>query len=443
MGNQVAVIGFGYVGSCVGAVLASKRYDVVGIDTRREVVEAINRGEVHIHEPGLGDLVRQCVADGHLRASHDLALAADADVVIVTVGTPLGDGEPDTTQVETACRDLAEHLRPGQLVMLKSTVPPFTTERVVQPILEEVSGLTAGVDFDLAFCPERLAEGRALHELQILPVVVGGVSRQSTDRAAAFWEESLGLETIRVANARTAELSKLADNWWIDLSIAMGNELALLSEKLDIDALEVIAAANSLPKGAHNVNILLPSVGVGGSCLTKDPWFVDHLARLNGVQLRLPAAGRHVNDEMPDHTFRLVEDGLVARGKQLADSTVAVLGIAFKNNTDDTRFTPAKRVVDLLAASGCKLRVFDPLVPTDTIVDLTGIPPSSGIEEALAGVDAVAFLAGHDDFRRLTLDDLLAHVAPDCVVVDGRMYFSRPQIEAFEAAGLTFRGIGR
>lgn len=443
MSVRVAVVGFGYVGSCVGAVLASKAYDVVGIDTRASIVEGINRGEVGLHEPGLGDLVRQGVADGHLSATHDMAAAADADVVIVTVGTPLGDGSPDTSQVEAACRDLAGHLRPGQLVMLKSTVPPYTTERVVGPILEAGSGLVAGVDFFLAFCPERLAEGRALHELQELPVVVGGVDDESTRRAAEFWTDALGLETIPVANARTAELSKLADNWWIDLSIAMGNELALLSERLDVDALEVIAAANSLPKGAHNVNILLPSVGVGGSCLTKDPWFVDHMAKDHGITLRLPAAGRMVNDAMPGHTVDRIEGALADAGLALAGATVAVLGLSFKNNTGDTRFTPAKPVVERLEASGCDLRVYDPLVTDADRAEITDLPAAADLESAITGAQCVAFLTGHDEFRRLSITDLAALTAPGCVIADGRMYFSRAQIRAMTDAGLRFVGIGR
>lgn len=443
MSARVAVVGFGYVGSCVGAVLASKRYDVVAIDRRRDLVDGINRGEVGIHEPGLGDMVRWTVADGHLRATTSMESVVDSDVVIVTVGTPLGDGRPDTSQVEAACADLAPLLRPGQLVVLKSTVPPFTTERVVAPILEEGSGLVAGRDFHLAFCPERLAEGRALHELQELPVVVGGVDAESTARAAAFWEDALGLETIRVADAKTAELSKLADNWWIDLSIAMGNELALLCERLGVDALEVIAAANSLPKGAHHVNILLPSVGVGGSCLTKDPWFVDHLASDHGLTLHLPATGRRVNDGMPDHTVDLIEAGLTEAGLSLAEASVAVLGIAFKNNTGDTRFTPVGPVLARLEASGCDLRVFDPLVSREDLDELTSVVPAPDVDAALQGANCVAFLAGHDDFRRLELEDLEGTVAPGCVIVDGRMYFSRDQIQAFEDAGFVFVGIGR
>lgn len=442
MSVRVAVVGFGYVGACVGAVLAGKKYDVVGIDTRTEVVNAINRGEASINEPGLGDLVRQSVADGHLRATTDIAEVEQAEVILVTVGTPMVGDAPDTTQVEAACKELSRHIRAGQLVILKSTVPPFTTERTVKPILES-TGLKAGTDFFLAFCPERLAEGRALHELQILPVVVGGVGEKSTERAAAFWEEALGLETIRVANARTAEMSKLADNLWIDLSIAIGNELALLSDRIDIDVLEVIAAANSLPKGRHHVNILLPSVGVGGSCLTKDPWFVDHMAREHGLTLSLPATGRQVNEAMPANSVAMIVEELEAIGKKLADATVAVLGLAFKDNTGDVRLTPTKPVVDLLEESGCDLRVIDPLVSEEDFASLTSVPPSKSVEDAIDGADCVAFLTGHDDFRRLTVDDIVQAVAPGGIVFDGRMYFSRAQIEEFEEAGLRYRGIGR
>lgn len=441
MSVGVSVVGFGYVGSSVGAVLAEKRYQVTGIDTRAEIVEGINRGEVTINEPGLGDLVKQSVADGHLSATTDISAVADSDVIIVTVGTPMADFEPDTSQVAAACRDIAKHLRAGHLVILKSTVPPFTTEQMVLPILES-SGLRVGKDFFLAFCPERLAEGRALRELQLLPIVVGGVDPASTQKAGEFWEEALGLPTIRVANARTAELSKLADNLWIDVNIALGNELALLSEKLDIDVLEVLDAANSLPKGRHHVNILLPSVGVGGSCLTKDPWFVDHMAKSNAVSLSLPATGRQINDSMPGHTVRLIDEGLESVGKSLSDSTVAVLGLSFKDNTGDVRLTPTAPVVNMLEESGCDLRVFDPLVTDEDIKTITDIAPAKNLSSALSGADCVAFLTGHDDFKRLTVEEL-SEAAPGAVVVDGRMYFSRHQIEELTSAGLTYRGIGR
>lgn len=443
MSAHVAIVGFGYVGSCVGAVLAAKRYQVTGIDTSKLVVDSINGGEPAINEPGLGDLVARSVASGHLAATLSFDAVKEAKVVIITVGTPMdATGEPDTTQVEAAFRQVSQHLQPGQLIILKSTVPPGTTEDIALPILEE-SGLKGGLDFHLAFCPERLAEGRALRELQVLPVVVGGIDDASTALAAEFWETALGLETVRVANARTAELSKLADNWWIDLSIAMGNELAQLSAKLGVDVLEVIEAANSLPKGRHHVNILMPSMGVGGSCLTKDPWFVHHMAEEQGLSLKLPAAGRSINDSMPGYTYELIESGLSDVGKNISSSKVAVLGLSFKDNTGDVRLTPTREVLELLEGSGADVAVYDPWVAGDEIGSVTSLTPAASIDEALNKADCVAFLTGHDDFRRLSVEEISGLVAQECVIVDGRMYFARSQIEEFTSRGLVYKGIGR
>lgn len=441
--RRVVIVGFGYIGSCVGAVLADKRYQVVGIDSRQDLVDLIERGLVSVNEPGLGDLVRSGVADGRLTATTDFGEVSEADVVIITVGTPLGpDFDPDMSQLEAACSAVAEHLQQGQIVILKSTVPPHATEQIVAPILEK-SGLTAGKDFYLAFCPERLAEGRALHEFLTLPVVVGGINEESTRLAAAFWREALDVPIIEVSNARTAELSKLADNLWIDLSIAMANELALLSERLDVDVLEVIEAANSLPKGQHNVNILLPSMGVGGSCLTKDPWFVHHLGQQMGLDLKTPVVSRTVNDAMPRYTFDLIERELAAAGKNMETSTVAVLGISFKSNTGDLRFTPTKTTLDLLEKSGCYLRVCDPWVDPSEAMEVSPVPLTATIQEAIEGADCVAFLTGHEDFKRLELEEIAEQAAKGCVILDGRMFFSRDQIRRMGELGLRYRGIGR
>lgn len=443
MSQRVAVVGFGYIGACIGAVLAEKRYQVVGIDPRTSVVEAVRRGEIEVAEPGLGDMVRETVAQGLLEATTSFDVIATCDIVIITVGTPLGpEDKADTSQVLAACRSVADFIQRDQLVMLKSTVPPGTTEDLARPILES-SGLQAGQDFFLAFCPERLAEGRALHELQVLPVVVGGVDESSTERAASFWEDALSVQTIRVGSARAAELSKLADNLWIDVSIGVGNELAKLSQRLDVDVLEVIEAANSLPKGAHNVNILLPSVGVGGSCLTKDPWFVQQLGRSFGLELELPKASRTVNEGMPAYTYELIESELEAEGIAIEDATIAVLGVAFKNNTGDTRFSPVRELLQRLEKSGCELRIHDPLVTVQAIQDMVNVESSPTVAEAIRGADCVAFTTGHDAFRRVTVEELAAAVNPGCLVLDGRMYFDRPHIAEMRAAGLRYRGIGR
>jgi UDP-N-acetyl-D-mannosaminuronic acid dehydrogenase len=185
------------------------------------------------------------------------------------MGTPVhDDGSLADEQLRAACLSLSQHIRKGQLVVPKSTVPPGTTRDVVRPLLQR-GGLTAGVDFALAFAPERLAEGIALADLRTFPIVVGGLDERSTRAAAEFWRRALGVRLIQQDSLESAEIVKLADNWWIDLNIALANELAKFCALFEVDVLDVIEAANSIPKGNGNVNILLPSVGVGGSCLTR------------------------------------------------------------------------------------------------------------------------------------------------------------------------------
>ena len=284
--SGIAVVGFGYIGTVIGAVLADRGWPVTGIDVRQNVVDEINQGsDQRALSPGLTSSWPTTSRVGRLRATTDFDAIADNDFVIVTVGTPLG---PDYRahrrrhRGSGPCRRKA--LRPGHLVTLKSTVPPDTTQTLVQPILEEISGLRAGVDFGLAFCPERLAEGQAIRELTSIPVVVGAVDERSARACSTLWRHALGVESIVVDDPRTAEMVKLADNLWIDLNIAMANELAKVCDRLDMDVLQVIDAANSMPKGNHNVNILMPSMGVGGYCLTKDPWFVNHLGESLGLE---------------------------------------------------------------------------------------------------------------------------------------------------------------
>jgi UDP-N-acetyl-D-mannosaminuronic acid dehydrogenase len=403
-------------------------------------VAEINRGRTSVREPGLAELIATNVGAGRLSATTDFAAVADNDLVIVTVGTPLGaDFEPIVDDIEAASKSVAANLREGHLVVLKSTVPPDTTERLVLPILES-SGLKAGGDFGLAFCPERLAEGRAIRDLTTIPVVVGGIDERSARACSLLWEHALGVDSIVVDDPRTAEMTKLADNLWIDLNVALANELAKVCDRLDMDVLQVIDAANTLPKVNYNVNILMPSMGVGGYCLTKDPWFVQHLGEGLGLDLSTPRTSRQVNDTMPAYTFGLVEELLQRQGKNLRDSRVAVLGIAFKNNTGDCRLTPTKYTVALLEQSGCELVIHDPWVTDEEARTVTSVPLTPDMEQAVEGADALVFLTGHSQFREFPLRRLAELTADSCIFLDGRNSFDPKQVRA---AGLTYKGIGR
>jgi dTDP-alpha-D-glucose dehydrogenase len=441
MRSGIAVVGFGYIGTVIGAVLADRGWPVTGIDVRQNVVDEINLGKTTVPEPGLTELVARNVQVGRLGATTDFGAIADNDFVIVTVGTPLGpDYEPIVDDIKAAARAVGEHLRRGHLVILKSTVPPDTTEKLVQPILEETSGLRAGVDFGLAFCPERLAEGQAIHELTSIPVVVGAVDERSARACTTLWRHALGVDSVVVDRPRTAEMVKLADNLWVDLNVALANELAKVCDRLGIDALQVIEAANTMPKGGSPANILRPSMGVGGYCLTKDPWFVDHLGKSVGLELEIPRTSRTVNDTMPAYTYGLLKQLLADQGKTIGSSRIAVLGIAFKNNTGDCRLTPTKYVVALLEESGCELSIHDPWVPAEEALAVTTIPLTANIESAVKDADAVVVLAGHRDFHQIPLVRLADLTAANCVFLDGRNSFDPA---AVRAAGFVYKGIGR
>jgi UDP-N-acetyl-D-mannosaminuronic acid dehydrogenase len=441
MRSGIAVVGFGYIGTVIGAVLADRGWPVTGIDVRQSVVDEINLGKTTVPEPGLNELVSNNVRVGRLRATTDFGALAENDFIIVTVGTPLGpDYEPIVDDIKAAARAVGEHLRAGHLVILKSTVPPDTTEKLFLPILEETSGLRAGVDFGLAFCPERLAEGQAIRELLSIPIVVGAVDERSARACSTLWRHALGLESIVVEDPRTAEMVKLADNLWIDLNVALANELAKVCDRLDMDVLQVIAAANSMPKGGHNVNILMPSMGVGGYCLTKDPWFVNHLGQSLGLDLAIPRTSRTVNDTMPAYTYGLLKQLLADQGKAIETSKIAVLGIAFKNNTGDCRLTPTKYVIALLEDSGCQLSIHDPWVVGEEAHSVTKIPLTADIESAVEDADALVVLAGHRQFHQIPLARLADLTAAGCVFLDGRNSFDPA---AVRAAGFVYKGIGR
>ncbi|MEV0231193.1 nucleotide sugar dehydrogenase [Nonomuraea sp. NPDC050786] len=437
------VVGLGYVGSCIAATLADNGIPVIGVDADTSLVQELSAGRCRISETGLPDLISRWAGTPRLRVTTDCAAISAADVVIVTVGTPIrDDGSLMDLQLKSACDDLSRHLRPGQLLIFKSTVPAGMTRELVVPLLER-SGMTCGKDFGLAFCPERLSEGNALKELRSFPIVVGGWCPDSGAAAAAFWEMSLGVEVIRCHSLETAEMVKLADNWWIDHNIAMANELAKVCATLDVDVLEVISAANSIKKGHGSVNILLPSVGVGGSCLTKDPWMVWRSARDRGLDLRTIPAAREVNDGMPGYTFGLIVEELAKLGSTAAGSKVAVLGLAFKNNTGDLRATPTLPVITALREAGAEVALFDPLVDGDEAEKTFGLRPSSSIEEAVRDARCVAVLAWHKQFEDLDLAELRQQVAESCALIDGRAYFPREIIARLRGLGFSYRGIGR
>lgn len=433
--DHVGVVGLGYVGTSLAAVFADYGLTVRGVDVDPRTLALVEGGECPIVEPEITERFVRHATTGRITASDSHEILRECNIIVVTVGTPLSAADPDLSAVEAATSDIGPQIKIDDTVIFRSTLPTGATQEIIQPLLDEKSELKAGRDYSLAFCPERMAEGHAYDDITNLPIVVGGLTKRCRQEVEAFWQ-ALGHDTVPVSSPRAAEFTKLADNWWIDLNIALANEIALLSEAVGVDAIEVIHAANTLPKGEHNVNILRPGAGVGGSCLVKDPWFVANLADKHDLNLQTPKVSRQVNDQMPAHVVNLTKRGMGS----ISGGTVAILGYAFKAGTDDTRNTPSKEIFNSLKSAGYDVRVTDPYVSEDRIREETGVGPVR-LPEALEGTDAIVIVTAHDAYRSLTPAQIISYVGTEEVVlIDGRQVFCRND---FIGSEVQYLGVGR
>ncbi|MFZ5652190.1 MAG: nucleotide sugar dehydrogenase [Bacillota bacterium] len=437
---KIAVVGLGYVGLSIASVLARRGARVFGIDRREDVVAKINAGICPIREPFMDDLVRRVVDFEKLSAHTDPSVAGEAGVIMLCVGTPLDQNyRPDTGQLRSALEDISPYLAGGKAVILKSTVPPGTTRKSAE-YLAAKTGLMPGQDFSMACCPERLAEGRMIKDVETIPVVVGGLIPDNTREISAFWR-GMGWETITVSGPEEAEMSKLADNLWIDINIAIANELSMVCHRMGLDVLEVISAANTLPKGSGRVNILLPGPGVGGSCLVKDPWFLHYLGEEHGLTLNLPAAGRKINDSMPGHIVKILGEGLKKAGVGMDRARITVLGLSFKQNTGDTRFSPSIQLIRLLWEAGAVVRAYDPWVEPNHAMEITtGMAAvETDMRQAVLGCHAAVFMVGHPEF--LQEAGRWKEILPaGCLVMDCRHIFDPVEMRG---AGISYLAPGR
>jgi UDP-N-acetyl-D-mannosaminuronic acid dehydrogenase len=393
----VCVLGLGYVGLPTAAVLATVGRRVAGVDLRRDILDTINAGRIHIVEPELDALVRAAVAVGTLRA---VAEPVPASTFLICVPTPITpDHQPDLRHVEAAARAIVPALRPGCLVVLESTVPPGTLRDLVAPIIAS-SGLVPGHDVFLAHAPERVLPGAVLREVVENERIVGGLTEACTLRCAAFYE-SFVRATVHRSGAEVAELSKLAENAFRDVNIAFANELANVCARLGLDVWEVIRLANRHPR----VQILRPGPGVGGHCIAVDPWFIAAAAPEDTPLIQ---AARRVNDARPERVLAQVRQ-LAAR---LRRPKVACLGLAYKPDIDDLRESPALHIAQALAADPTlELVLVEPHLKRSPIADA----PLVGLDQALATADILVILVAHRQFRHLRPDQLLHLMVVDPV----------------------------
>jgi UDP-N-acetyl-D-mannosaminuronic acid dehydrogenase len=432
--ETVCVIGLGYVGMTLTAVLADVGFQVTGVDHDSEIVRRACRADPHFHEAGLADMLDR------LPIAFRTALTAPcATAYVITVGTPVlpTSRHPDLTHVRHAARGVGQVLKPGDLVLLRSTVPVGTTRGVVVRALEDMSGLRAGVDFDVAYCPERTAEGRALLELRELPQIVGGLTEAAADRAAQLFGRCTNT-VVKVASLEAAEMIKIMDNTHRDLVFAYANQIAVLCEALGLDMVPLVRAANH--RYARN-SIPLPSPGVGGACLSKDPYILADLCRAAGVDPALFLLGRSVNEGMPIHVCDRLYADLRDIGKELAGAEVFVLGFAFKGHpeTSDLRNSPTLDLLRALSERGALVRGHDPLVTADELAAL-GVRPCS-LEDGFHGADAAVVMLNHPMYAELNIAAMTKTMDTPGVIVDGwRLY--DPDTLA-DVPDIIYRSVGR
>lgn len=408
---QIAVIGCGYVGLPLAVRLAETGFSVVGIDIDEQRVRALRDGRTPIMDVSRERLEEQLEL-GRFRASADYDELPDADVIFVTVPTPFDRAkQPDLRFVVAAAEGIAARLRTRQLVILESTTFPGTTDEVMRPILER-GGLKAGVDFYLAFSPERIDPGNREFGVHNTPKVVGGVDEQSAELAALVLAQVTGPGKVHVvSSARVAELTKLLENTFRAVNIALVNELAMLCDRMDINVWEVIEAAATKPYGFMP---FYPGPGVGGHCIPVDPYYLAWKAREFDFQTRFIELAADTNRAMPFFTVTRIRRLLNEAGVALRGAKILLLGAAFKKDIDDPRNSPAVRVMEILRSEGAQVQYHDPFVPEVSVGDALFARNGQGTRvhsvvldrDVVARADCVVILVGHSS---VDYDMVLAH----------------------------------
>ena len=412
MRNRITVVGLGYIGLPTAAVMAAAGMEVLGYDLNPRVVEALNKGEIIIEEPGLGQLVKEMVEKGSLKGISSLE---ESDVFIISVPTPINeDKTADMSYVRAAAKAVAGVVKKGDAVVLESTSPPGATEEIVAEELK-ASGLNIGVDVFVAHTPERVLPGRILIELVENDRIIGGVDPESTQVVKEIYQRFVK-GNIYTTDSRTAELCKLMENTFRDVNIALANELAILSEKMGINSWEVIKLANKHPR----VNLHLPGPGVGGHCIAVDPWFVIE-GQPEGKLIR---QARERNDGMPDHVL----DTIKKLTEGITSPRISIFGVTYKPDVDDTRESPIMKLIDKLLRDGSfQVAIHDPHID-DAIFRYRELRKASALEAA-EGADLLVLAVNHSDYMKLDFEGI-GQVMRTKQIYDTRNFLAGKELES-------------
>lgn len=410
----VGIIGMGYVGLPLALACVKSGFATTGFDVDQAKIEALLSGRTYLKHIS-ADPIKSAVSEGKLKATDDFSKLAHMDAILICVPTPLASGNvPDLSFVTSTTQIIAEHLRPGQLVVLESTTYPGTTAEVMRPILE-AGGLKSGEDFFLAYSPEREDPGSATHETSIIPKVVGGDGQDALKLAIALYDKIV-VQTVPVSSLDTAEAVKLTENIFRSVNIALVNELKLVYGKMGIDIWEVIEAAKSKPFGYMP---FYPGPGLGGHCIPIDPFYLTWRAEQFGQKTRFIELAGQINTAMPGHVVQVLEDALKERfDKSLAGANILILGVAYKKNVDDVRESPAFAIIEQLEGKGAQTAFYDPhaveIPSTREHSALAGRKSITWDTAALGNYDAALIITDHDGV------DYEALVRESRLVVDSR-----------------------
>ena len=449
MPKKIVVVGMGYVGIPAASLFADvEGYNVVGIQRRSKrsgwKIDWLNSGKNPIggDEPGLSELIERVVKKGTFRVTDDFSECKDADIILIDVQTPTDEkGIPHYESLKEVSKKIGSIIEKDVLIVLESTVAPGTTENIVKPILEQESNLKAGIDFSLAFSYERVMVGRLIHNITKLPRIVGGIDEKSIKRAVELYKNIVQAE-LYPTDVLTAEVAKVVENTYRDVNIAFANEVALMCESLGIDVFKVRELVNTLPNDPSNPaanpvrNMHFAGAGVGGHCLPKDPWLLKYGVDTYGkfkVEPNVIVKSREINMYMPTHMVELLEEGLKEAGQNIKDAKIAILGVAFLENSDDTRNTPSKTLYEKLMEKGAKPVLHDPYVRDFEI------PFSKDFNEVVDNADAIVLMTKHKDYSNLNFSDIKNKLKTP-VFIDGRNVYKR---EDLEKHGFVFKSIGK
>lgn len=419
--RKICVLGLGYIGLPTASTFATHGLQVLGVDVNINIVNGLHQGKIHIHEPGLAEVVTEALASGNLSAA---TVVEPADGFVIAVPTPfLPDKTADMQAVKSAAQSIVPVLQPGNLVVLESTSPPRTTCDIVAPILEQ-SGLKAGIDFYLCYSPERVLPGKIMTELVHNARVMGGITPASASAGYDLYRTFVKGEIV-LTDATTAEMVKLMENTFRDINIAIANEFSRLADRVGIDVWEAIQIANMHPR----IHFLNPGPGVGGHCISVDPWFLVETAP---DIARLIRTAREVNDWQPHYVVNMVARAV---GGSIAGKQMAVLGLAYKADVDDLRESPAIEICHLLHAAGAAVTGYEPYKPNAAIPGLSMV---GSLAEAVDDADVILLLVGHQQFHGIT-PELLRSMTSAKVIVDTVNLLTG---SAWEDAGFTVHRLG-